>query len=58
MSENQNTEYSALIKQIGTVLNNGKQAAVVAVNDAIVQTNWEIGKYITEKVLAEAISAG
>lgn len=48
MSENQNTEYSALIKQIGTVLNNGRQAAVVAVNDAIVQTNWEIGKYIVE----------
>lgn len=38
--------YKDLLKNIGTALNNGRQKAVNQVNQAIVETNWNIGRYI------------
>ena len=43
-----NTEYLDLLQNIGTALNNGRQKAVNQVNQAIVETNWNIGRYIVE----------
>ena len=41
-----NAEYQDLLQNIGTALNNGRQKAVNQVNQAIVETNWNIGRYI------------
>ena len=43
-----NAEYQDLLQNIGTALNNGRQKAVNQVNQAIVETNWNIGRYIVE----------
>ena len=41
-----NAEYQDLLQNIGTALNKGRQKAVNQVNQAIVETNWNIGRYI------------
>ena len=43
-----NTNYDRLVSDIGTLLNNGRRQMAVAVNTAMVQTYWNIGKYIVE----------
>lgn len=43
-----NVEYTDLLQNIGIALNNGRQKAVNQVNRAIVETNWNIGRYIVE----------
>lgn len=43
-----NAEYTDLLQNIGTALNNGRQKAVNQINRAIVETNWNIGRYIVE----------
>ncbi|WP_209451812.1 DUF1016 N-terminal domain-containing protein [Lactimicrobium massiliense] len=43
-----NAEYQDLLQNIGTALNNGRQKAVNQINQAIVETNWNIGRYIVE----------
>ncbi len=43
-----NAEYTDLLQNIGIALNNGRQKAVNQVNRAIVETNWNIGRYIVE----------
>lgn len=43
-----NAECTDLLQNIGTALNNGRQKAVNQVNRAIVETNWNIGRYIVE----------
>ena len=43
-----NAEYQDLLQNIGTALNKGRQKAVNQVNQAIVETNWNIGRYIVE----------
>ena len=40
--------YGELIRNIGSILETGKKQAVSAVNQAMVRTYWEIGKYIVE----------
>ncbi|MBO4543762.1 MAG: hypothetical protein J5725_11355, partial [Bacteroidales bacterium] len=44
----QNPNYNRLISDIGNLLNNGRRQMAVAVNTAMVQTYWNIGKYIVE----------
>ena len=44
----QNANYNRLISDIGNLLNNGRRQMAVAVNTAMVQTYWNIGKYIVE----------
>ena len=47
--EIQNTkQYSALVNDIGTVLNAGKQKAIRAILNEQLNTNWEIGRHIVE----------
>lgn len=41
-------EYSKLIQQVGETLENGRHKVVSAVNSAMVQTYWEIGRHIVE----------
>ena len=53
MSEIQNIQakdkpYSNLVEQIGSLLQQGRRQAAYAVNNILVQTYWEIGKYIVE----------
>lgn len=43
-----NAEYTDLLQNIGTALNNGRQKAVNQINRAIVETNWNTGRYIVE----------
>jgi len=40
--------YDHLIDQIGSLLQQGRTRAVYAVNNILVQTYWQIGKYIVE----------
>jgi hypothetical protein len=40
--------YQVLIAQIGDLLRLGRQKAIQSVNTILVQTYWEIGKYIVE----------
>lgn len=42
------SSYNSLVDHIGTVLEQGRKNAVTAVNNEIVNTYWEIGKYIVE----------
>lgn len=42
------SNYDALIKQITELVAQSKQRAVRAVNSALVEMNWNIGKYIVE----------
>lgn len=41
-------QYNSLIDQIGVLLSEGRQKAVQAVNTILVQTYWQIGRYIVE----------
>ena len=43
-----NPEYNRLLLNVGTTLEQGRQQAVYAVNSAMVQTYWEIGRQIVE----------
>ncbi|GHV88243.1 hypothetical protein AGMMS50267_06030 [Spirochaetia bacterium] len=43
-----NIPYTGLISQIGQLLQEGRKKAASAVNTLLVQTNWQIGKYIVE----------
>lgn len=43
-----NVEHRDLLQNIGTAVNNGRQKAVNQVNQSIVETNWNIGRYIVE----------
>lgn len=40
--------YSELLANIGQAMANGRSRAAVAVNSAMVQTYWEIGRHIVE----------
>jgi predicted nuclease of restriction endonuclease-like (RecB) superfamily len=44
----QNATYQSLIEQIGSLLQSGKQKAALSVNTILVQTYWQIGRYIVE----------
>ena len=44
----QSKDYSTLISQIGDLLQQGRKQAAYAVNNILVQTYWQIGKYIVE----------
>ena len=44
----QNSQYGSLIEQIGGLLHEGRKHAAYAVNNILVQTYWQIGKYIVE----------
>ena len=41
---NNNPEYDKLLLNVGETLEQGRRRAVAAVNTAIVQTCWEIGR--------------
>ncbi|MDR0230736.1 MAG: PDDEXK nuclease domain-containing protein [Dysgonamonadaceae bacterium] len=41
-------QYNSLVEQIGGLLLQGRRQAAYAVNNALVQTYWHIGKYIVE----------
>jgi len=41
-------QYDSLIEQIGGLLQQGRAKAAYAVNNILVQTYWQIGKYIVE----------
>ena len=43
-----NPEYDALLQCVGDTLEKGRQRAATAVNSAVVQTYWEIGRQIVE----------
>ena len=43
-----NNHYNELISQIGDLLQQGRRQAIYAVNEILVQTYWQIGKYIVE----------
>ena len=44
----QDSHYNALVKQITELVAQSKQKALRAVNSALVEMNWNIGKYIVE----------
>ncbi len=46
--EIQKNKYQNLIEQIGELLQSGRQKAVQSVNTILVQTYWQIGRYIVE----------
>jgi hypothetical protein len=48
MMDLQNSEYGRLIECIGQLLNAGRERAAKEVNSILVQTYWEIGRYIVE----------
>ena len=48
ITTNNNPEYIRLLLSVGTTLEQGRQQAVYAVNSAMVQTYWEIGRQIVE----------
>jgi hypothetical protein len=41
-------QYSQLVAQIGSLLAAGREKAAIQVNTILVQTYWEIGKYVVE----------
>ena len=45
---NNNSDYDRLLLNVGTTLEHGRQQAFHAVNSAMVQTYWEIGRQIVE----------
>ncbi|MFT4062113.1 MAG: DUF1016 N-terminal domain-containing protein [Edaphocola sp.] len=45
---NINKDYSNLVSQIAEIYKQGQHNATVAVNTALVETYWQIGKYIVE----------
>lgn len=46
--EIQENKYQSLIEQIGELLQSGRQKAIQSVNTILVQTYWQIGRYIVE----------
>jgi len=48
LSEIKTGQYDHLIEQIGGLLQQGRTHAAYAVNNILVQTYWQIGKYIVE----------
>ena len=44
----QTLDYSILVEQIGNLLSEGRKKAGMAVNAILLQTYWQIGKYIVE----------
>jgi len=46
--EVQENKYQSLIEQIGGLLLSGRQKAIQSVNTILVQTYWQIGRYIVE----------
>lgn len=44
----QQNQYHLLIEQIGVLLSQGRQKAAQSVNTVLVQTYWQIGRYIVE----------
>lgn len=46
--EIQENKYQGLIEQIGGLLQSGRQKAIQSVNTILVQTYWQIGRYIVE----------
>lgn len=44
----ENNKYQNLIHQIGELFQSGRQRAIQSVNTVLVQTYWEIGRYIVE----------
>lgn len=45
---NTNDDYSHLLTQIGEIYKQGQYNATLAVNTALVETYWQIGKYVVE----------
>jgi predicted nuclease of restriction endonuclease-like (RecB) superfamily len=48
MNEVAKSDYTFLVQQIGSILNEGRKQAVKQVNNILVETYWNIGKYIVE----------
>ena len=48
VSKNNDEQYNLLIKQIATLLTDAKRHIATIVNDTLVETYWNIGKYIIE----------
>ncbi|MDI9363409.1 MAG: PDDEXK nuclease domain-containing protein [Flavobacterium sp.] len=48
ITENSNNDYSILVSQIAEIYKQGQFNASSAVNKALVETYWQIGKYIIE----------
>lgn len=46
--EIQDNKYQSLIEEIGVLLHAGRQKAAQSVNTILVQTYWQIGRYIVE----------
>ncbi len=46
--ELQQQEYKQLIEGIGHLLRTGREKAIQEINSTLVQTYWEIGRYIVE----------
>jgi predicted nuclease of restriction endonuclease-like (RecB) superfamily len=42
------SQYKILVEQIGSLLQQGRQQTAYAVNNILVQTYWQVGKYIVE----------
>ncbi|GHT15979.1 hypothetical protein AGMMS4956_17220 [Bacteroidia bacterium] len=51
------SQYNILIEQIGSLLQQGRKHVASAVNNILVQTYWNIGKYIVEFEQGGAIKA-
>ncbi len=48
MAQLDNSSYHTLVEQIGNLLKEGRNKAYYAVNTILVETYWNIGKYIFE----------
>lgn len=48
MQDLDQNNYHNLIQQIGEILSEGKKRAIQNVNVLLIQTNWQIGRYIVE----------
>ena len=46
--QNNDEQYNSLIKQIATLITDAKKRVATAINDTLVETYWNIGKYIVE----------
>ena len=42
------SDYDELLRRVGDVIQKGRNSIATAVNNAIVQSYWEIGQYIVE----------
>lgn len=48
MNSLQTDNYKLLVEQIGDLLSLGREKVAISVNTILVQTYWEIGRYIVE----------